>query len=1354
MPIQEGDPMFEPMSAPRRLPRLCHLLATALVAATLAACGGGNDDDGRRSPAATGTATVGRAGGVLVHEDGARVNVPPEAFAQDLKLQIAKDGTGAPPLPALLEPAGAVYAITPHGGGFERPVEVVVPVQMTSLAHNEQLLLVTAQAGSSQWHVLSDATFDNGVLRAQVAHFSFFQAVVIRDQQVPALVVTIDNKNNSGAGGAQVIAPGFEISTGYTDETWNPATGNSTFTFVNNPHELVARLRFPAPPLRGAAVPATTCAPASYGPEGAAWRFQRGLQILPSPQVIHRAFIAPPTKGYPAQESQLDWSASPDTFAGFGALHFFGQDNPRRGELAGTATDPWATPPTGNALADDLLTWRGQVRFNPTLHNGAMLVSVTVPTACGLFIEAAPHSFRLNEDAGWGRFDGLHAVDEQTQAVATEPVTMSFQVSGPTMAVDSVEWFYSTDRQNWGPLPSGALPSGHQITIASPNLDHHGYYRANACGSNIDPDLATPSTCIAGRPTQLVLVPGDPQVVSVDTDIHAVEGRPVDVLGMANGFGTPVRITWQKRSLAAAAFGFTTWSDLGNTPVANSSCNDPFADALAYVFGIPVAVCTLSTLTLTPVLEDTGTQFRMVATNSRGVVASVPMTLFVTAQATPPTVVSHPASLTVQSGSSAAFVAGLTGARPMDYQWQFNETDLVGANSATLTLNNVAAAQAGRYRLVVRNAHGATVTLAATLTVTEPGAPAPVTPPVIAAQPIGMTVTEGQAAQLAVGVTGAGPLGFQWFKDGAPLAGATGAGLSFNPAFAVAAGSYTVRVSNGAGSVTSNAAVLAVNLAPLPPAPLPPMITTAPAGLAVLPGSAATLAVAATGTGPLTYQWQRDGADLPGATGAVLHLPAVTSLDAGAYRVAVRNAAGGVVSPSATLLVIGAPAISTQPIARSADQGATATFTVAATGPDLRYQWLKSGVGIAGADQASYTTAALSPADHGAVYSVIAYNAAGVVVSQGAALTVLAKTPAATADDKIAAGLNHSCAVARDGTLHCWGNGASGEIGDGAATYRDVPTLVPGLAGVRSVAAGSWDTCAIDGNDALWCWGAMRDMLPTRLSGSGVRVTSVSLGSYHGCYVDGAGEVYCWGRSTFGQAGEAGGIVNWPGRVRRADGNALAGVLAVAVGVNHSCAQLADNSVWCWGAGVAFGTHATAQRVMRRLPDGSRMDFTTAGRIVAGRYHTCAIESGSGQPMCWGANNAGQLGDNTTISRDDAMPAGLFGAIKLAAGNGHTCAVRANDMYCWGTAFMGNGAERQTLLTPVAAGRVDAHTDSPDPVAAAAAGERHTCVLRASGDVQCWGWNNAGQAGIGSISDTVNVLVPTSTNAGAVFWRP
>jgi hypothetical protein len=197
-------------------------------------------------------------------------------------------------------------------------------------------------------------------------------------------------------------------------------------------------------------------------------------------------------------------------------------------------------------------------------------------------------------------------------------------------------------------------------------------------------------------------------------------------------------------------------------------------------------------------------------------------------------------------------------------------------------------------------------------------------------------------------------------------------------------------VSNGAGSATSSAATLVVIAAPAAQAPA---ISTQPATAVALPGGSATLAVAANGSAPLAYQWSRNGTPLAGATGAVLQLANITAQDAGSYTVSVSNSVGSVSSAAAQVIVVGAPVVTQQPAAASAAEGSAATFRVSATGDALRYQWTRNNVAIAGATSATYTTPALTLVDNGAVFGVIVYNGAGLVMSEGAGLTVTTPPP-------------------------------------------------------------------------------------------------------------------------------------------------------------------------------------------------------------------------------------------------------------------------------------------------------------------------------------------------------------------------
>jgi len=179
-----------------------------------------------------------------------------------------------------------------------------------------------------------------------------------------------------------------------------------------------------------------------------------------------------------------------------------------------------------------------------------------------------------------------------------------------------------------------------------------------------------------------------------------------------------------------------------------------------------------------------------------------------------------------------------------------------------------------------------------------------------------------------------------------------------------------------------------------------PTITTQPANQTVTAGQTATFTVVAAGTAPLTYQWQKNGANLTGATSASYTTPATTTADSGStFRVVVANTAGTVTSAAATLTVTAAavaPTITTPPANQTVTAGQTATFTVVAGGTaPLSYQWQKSGVNIAGATSASYTTQVTTTTDSGSTFDVVVTNTAGTVTSAAATLTVnAAPTPA------------------------------------------------------------------------------------------------------------------------------------------------------------------------------------------------------------------------------------------------------------------------------------------------------------------------------------------------------------------------
>ena len=141
-------------------------------------------------------------------------------------------------------------------------------------------------------------------------------------------------------------------------------------------------------------------------------------------------------------------------------------------------------------------------------------------------------------------------------------------------------------------------------------------------------------------------------------------------------------------------------------------------------------------------------------------------------------------------------------------------------------------------------------------------------------------------------------------------------------------------VSNHYGNATSQIADLHVGNAPL--------ISIAPTDVVAAIGSATQLSVEANGTGPLAYQWHKNGSNVTDANGTVLAFPNVQLTDEGIYEVTVSSPYGSVRSGPANLQIGRAPEIVTQPLDHNASIGSNLTLSVDANGSGpLTFEWFK-----------------------------------------------------------------------------------------------------------------------------------------------------------------------------------------------------------------------------------------------------------------------------------------------------------------------------------------------------------------------------------------------------------------------------
>jgi len=192
----------------------------------------------------------------------------------------------------------------------------------------------------------------------------------------------------------------------------------------------------------------------------------------------------------------------------------------------------------------------------------------------------------------------------------------------------------------------------------------------------------------------------------------------------------------------------------------------------------------------------------------------------------------------------------------------------------------------------------------------------------------------------------------------------------------------------------------------------------------------------------------------------------------------------------------------------------------------------------------------------------------------------------------------------------------------------------------------------------------------------------------------------------------------------------VGGAIAIATGAYYSCALFGGGSVKCWGdnSKAQLGIGSSGGQSLVPLAVNTLGSGVTA--IATGVFHACAV-TGAGAALCWGYNNHGQLGDNSTTTRPAPVPvSGLAsGVAKISAGQFHTCAATTGGAAkCWGddgNGQLGIGTVGGQSLVPLLVSGLTG-------VAGVAAGGLHTCALTSSGAIRCWGSNNAGQVGDGT----------------------
>jgi alpha-tubulin suppressor-like RCC1 family protein len=361
----------------------------------------------------------------------------------------------------------------------------------------------------------------------------------------------------------------------------------------------------------------------------------------------------------------------------------------------------------------------------------------------------------------------------------------------------------------------------------------------------------------------------------------------------------------------------------------------------------------------------------------------------------------------------------------------------------------------------------------------------------------------------------------------------------------------------------------------------------------------------------------------------------------------------------------------------------------------------------------------------------------------------------------IAAGGLHTCAVA-SGAAACWGYNELGQLGNGTIANSSVPVDVDTtgvLAGktITQIVAGGYHSCVLTSDGTVACWGhnahgqlgngaTANSSVPVAVDTSGglagKTITRLTAGDAHTCALTSDGAAACWGRNLYGQLGN-GATANSSVPVAVDTSGVLAGKTTTQIDASgfHTCALTSDGTAACWGYNIAgqLGNNTLTDSAVPVTVDASGvLAGKTITQVITGSYHSCVMTS-SGTTACWGNNIYGQLGNNTLTNSPVAVTVDTTGLLngktvtRLTGGGSYTCAVTGdNTTACWGfnnVGQLGDGTTTDSLMavavdtTGILAGKTITQID---------AGVTHTCVVTTDDTFACWGANNFGKLGNGT----------------------
>lgn len=326
----------------------------------------------------------------------------------------------------------------------------------------------------------------------------------------------------------------------------------------------------------------------------------------------------------------------------------------------------------------------------------------------------------------------------------------------------------------------------------------------------------------------------------------------------------------------------------------------------------------------------------------------------------------------------------------------------------------------------------------------------------------------------------------------------------------------------------------------------------------------------------------------------------------------------------------------------------------------------------------------------------------------------------------------HSCALANNNSLNCWGRNSQGQLGDGSVIENTTPRPVTNLNAV-DITAGTSHTCGTLVDGSMVCWGSNGDgqlgttattdtksNIPVAVAlPAGTKIKEMSAGGNHTCALTFTEEVLCWGNNDSGQLGNNSiDSHSTPVKVLQLHSAAHSGG-SVSSSITDNSALLTTTFAHTDSVthrSLSYGTDEQMSSVKETIDLGH---FGPIRTVTVGSHHSCLVLI-DGHAKCWGVNTHGAVGDGSLTMREHPVDVqGLPHAVReTAVGTGHSCAVLANgELWCWGDNSSGQlGDESVTSTKQPVRSKIQNVVD-------VVAGDDFTCALQIAGVLKCWGSN-------------------------------